>query len=258
MPKFGISFERKDHIKPYIMKSSLHFIIALAFITMIPSCSNAQFLKKVSKALGSSSTGSYTESDAVQAIKEALVQGTGNSVDVVSLIDGYFGNPEIRIPFPPEAVRIESTLRSAGLGNQVDKAILSINRAAEDAAKEAKPIFVAAITGMTVQDAIGIVRGNEDAATQYLKRSTTAELTAKFKPVVQNSLDRVEATRYWKDVITAYNAIPFVQKMNPDLAAYATGKAIDGLFTMIAKEELKIRKDPYARTTELLKKVFGS
>jgi hypothetical protein len=240
------------------MKGSYTFIIALAFFTVLPSCSNAQFLKKVSKALGSSSTGSYTENDAVQAIKEALVQGTDNSVDIVSVIDGYFGNPDIKIPFPPEANNIESTLRSAGLGNQVDKAILSINRAAEDAATAAKPIFVAAITGMTVQDAIGIVRGNEDAATQYLKRSTTAELTAKFKPLVQSSLDRVDATKYWKDVITAYNAIPFVKKMNPDLAAYVTGKAIDGLFTMIAKEELKIRKDPLARTTELLKKVFGN
>jgi hypothetical protein len=167
-------------------------------------------------------------------------------------------NPEIKIPFPPEAISVETKLRSVGLGKQVDKAVLSINRAAEDAAKEAKPIFVAAIKGMSITDAIQIVTGKENAATEYLKRTTTIELKAKFEPVIRNSLNKVNATRYWSDVMNTYNKIPLVQKMNPDLTAYVTDRAIEGLFVMIAQEEFRIRKDPVARTTDLLKKVFGS
>jgi len=237
-------------IKPVLM------VMLLAMIG--PSCSNAQFLKKVSKALNTATNSDFTESEAVEGIKEALIKGTGESVNLVSALDGYFGNPEIKIPFPPDAKNAESKLRSVGLGKQVDKAILSINRAAEDAAKEAKPIFVAAISGLTIQDAIGIVRGKENAATQYLQRTTSPELKLKFQPVIKNSLDKVEATKYWTDLINTYNKIPLVQKINPDLAAYVTDQAIAGLFVMIAKEELKIRKDPLARTTELLKKVFGN
>jgi hypothetical protein len=172
--------------------------------------------------------------------------------------DGYFKNMEIKIPFPPEAANIENKLRAVGLGSQVDKAVLSINRAAEDAAKEAKPIFVSAITGMSIMDAIGIVKGSDNAATQYLQKTTSPELITKFRPVIQSSLDKVNATKYWTDVINTYNKIPLVQRMNPDLAAYVTDQAIEGLFVMIAKEELKIRKDPVARTTEILRKVFGS
>jgi len=239
------------------MKKHIGIVLMMAVILLSPSCSSAQFLKKLSNTLNSSAGSGFTEKEAADGIREALIKGTDESVNVVSLVDGYFGNPEIKIPFPSDAKSIESRLRSMGMGNQVDKAILSINRAAEDAAKEAKPIFVAAIKGMTIQDAINIVKGSNDAATLYLKRTTTPELTSKFKPVIQTSLNKVDATKYWKDVINAYNAIPFVQKMNPDLAAYVTDKAIEGLFVMIAKEELKIRKDPVARTTELLKKVFG-
>jgi hypothetical protein len=236
----------------------LPFITALFLTLLLPSCTNAQFLKKVSKALGTTTTGGFTESEAAQGIKEALIKGTGEGVNIVSVIDGYFGNPAIKIPFPPDARNVESKLRSVGLGNQVDKAILSINRAAEDAAKEAKPIFVSAITGMSIMDAIGIVRGTDNAATQYLQKTTSVELKSKFQPVIKNSLDKVDATKYWTDLINTYNKIPLVQKMNPDLAAYVTDKAVEGLFVMIAKEELKIRKDPLARTTELLKKVFGN
>ena len=239
------------------MKYTLKIIVAALFITAIPSCSSAQFLKKLSKDLNTSTTGGFTEKEAAEGIKEALIKGTGEGVNLVSALDGYFGNSEIKIPFPPDAKVVESKLRAIGLGSQVDKAILSINRAAEDAAKEAEPIFVSAITGMSISDAIGIVRGEENAATQYLKKTTSAELKTKFQPVIKSSLDKVDATKYWTDLINTYNKIPLVQKMNPDLAAYVTDQAIAGLFVMIAKEELKIRKDPVARTTELLKKVFG-
>ena len=240
------------------MKKNYQIFTIIFLIALLPSCSNAQFLKKVSKAISTNSPSGFTESEAADGIKEALIKGTTEGVSFVSVLDGYFGNPEIKIPFPPEAANIESRLRAIGMGNQVDKAVLSINRAAEDAAKEAKPIFIAAIKGMSIRDAIGIVRGQENAATLYLKNTTTPELKIKFQPVIKASLDKVNATKYWTDIINAYNKIPLVQKMNPDLTAYVTDKAINGLFIMIAKEELKIRKDPVARTTELLKKVFGN
>ena len=149
-------------------------------------------------------------------------------------------------------------VRQIGLGGEVDKFILTLNRGAEDAAREAKPIFIDAIKSMTIQDAWSILRGEDDAATQYLRRTTGERLAEKFKPVIKASLDKVNATRYYSDIVTTYNRIPLVEKVNPDLDDYATNKAIDGLFVMIAKEEKRIREDPVARTTELLKKVFGA
>jgi hypothetical protein len=217
----------------------------------------AQVLQDAMKMIGPGK-GGLTEEDAANGIKEALVKGTGESVALVSKLDGYFSNPEIKIPFPENARTVESKLRALGLGSQVDDVILSLNRAAEDAAKSAQPIFVSAITGMNISDALQIVSGKNDAATQYLARTTTPELKAKFTPVIKTSLDRVDATRLWAELITAYNQIPFVNRQNPDLTAYVTEKAISGLFVMIAKEELKIRQNPVARTTELLKKVFGN
>jgi hypothetical protein len=174
------------------------------------------------------------------------------------MVDGYFKNPEIKIPFPPEVKKVEDRLRQIGLGGEVDKFVMTLNRGAEDAAKEAKPIFITAIKQMTIQDAWAILRGEPDAATQYLKRTTSAQLKEKFKPVIQNSLNKVNATKYYSDIVTRYNQIPLVQKVNPELDSYATDKAIEGLFVMIAREEKEIRANPAARTTELLKRVFAS
>ncbi len=203
-------------------------------------------------------SGGLTEKDAAAGIREALVKGTGESVKIVSKVNGYFANPEIKIPFPPEAKDVESKLRAIGLGSQVDEVIASINRAAEDAAKSAEPVFVAAINGMSIADAINIVKGKNDAATRYLEKSTSPELKSRFTPIIKASLDKVDATRLWAEVIKQYNQIPFVKKQNPDLTSYVTDKAIAGLFVMVAKEEAKIRKDPAARVTELLRKVFGN
>jgi hypothetical protein len=216
----------------------------------------AQFLNNAKKFI-STQTGGLSESDAASGIKEALSKGAVNGVKLTSVKDGYLGNAEIKIPFPQEAKNIEEKLRAIGLGKKVDELIVSLNRAAEDAAKEAQPIFLAAIKNMTVTDAINIVKGNNDAATRYLDRTTSPELKATFQPDIKASLDKVNATQQWAFLINAYNKIPFVKKMNPDLPAYVTDKAIEGLFVMIAKEELKIRKDPMARTSEILKKVFG-
>lgn len=232
------------------------FLLIAIFVYILSFGSQAQFLQDAMKIIDQGK-GGLTEKDAVDGIKEALVKGTGESVALVSKLNGYFSNPEIKIPFPENARAIESKLRAIGLGNKVDEVILTLNRAAEDAAKSAQSIFVSAITGMNISDALQIVRGNNNAATQYLAKTTTPELKAKFNPVIKSSLEKVDATRLWAELITAYNQIPFVTRQNPDLTGYVTDKAISGLFTMIAKEELKIRQNPMARTTELLKKVFG-
>jgi hypothetical protein len=236
------------------MKKTYLFIL-IAVLSIYNA--EGQLLKNAKKLLNTN-VSSFTEKDAVDGIKEALVNGTSESVKLVSVLDGYWGNPEIRIPFPPEAKEVENKLRAIGLGKKVDEFNVSMNHAAEKAGNEAKPIFIAAIKGMTVTDAINIVKGQNNAATLYLQNTTTPELKNKFQPVIKTSLDNTNVTKYWNDLITAYNKIPLVRKMNPNLTEYVTDKAINGLFIMIAKEELKIRQDPVARTSELLKKVFGN
>lgn len=198
-----------------------------------------------------------TQGDAAAGLKEAFTQGVTRGSNIVSQLDGYFGNPEIKIPMPTDAQKVEKTLRDLGLGSKVDEAVKSMNRAAEEAAKDAAPIFVDAIRKMTFDDALAIVRGDRTSGTQYLQRTTTPALTASFSPVIKTALDKVNATKYWADVMTTYNKIPLVTKVNTDLTAYVTEKAIAGLFTMIAKEEAEIRENPAARTTELLRRVFG-
>jgi hypothetical protein len=196
--------------------------------------------------------------DIGNALKEALQQGTSKSADQLSAVNGFFGNAAVKILFPPEAKKVESTLRGMGMNDLCDKVILSLNRAAEDAAKDAKPIFLDAIKHMTLQDATGILTGPNDAATQYFKRTTTAQLAAKFKPVIKVSLDKVGATKYYGTAAGEYNKLPFVKHLNPDITDYATQKTIDGLFVEIAQEELKIRQNlPDTRSTPLMQKVFA-
>jgi hypothetical protein len=228
------------------------------FVLTLSACTTAQInqtIGEVNKALGSEQP--LTTAEVGEGLKEALVNGISKGSDQVSQLDGYFKNPEIKIPFPPDVQKVEKTLRDIGLGSEVDKFIMTLNRGAEDAAKEAKPIFISAIKSMTIQDAWAILKGEDNAATEYLKKTTSAQLKEKFKPVIQASLNKVNATKYYSELVTRYNRIPLVEKVNPNLDDYATDKAIQGLFVMIAKEEKSIRKDPVARTTELLKKVFG-
>jgi len=196
--------------------------------------------------------------DIGKALKQALQQGTAKSSDQLSAVNGFFGNAAVKILFPPEAKKAEKALRSLGMNKLCDNVILSLNRAAEDAAKEAKPIFIDAIKKMTLQDVTGILTGKDNAATEYFKRTTTIALAAKFKPVIKVSLDKVGATKYYGSAAGEYNKLPFVKHMNPDISDYATQKTIDGLFVEIAKEELNIRKNlPAARSTPLLQKVFA-
>lgn len=205
---------------------------------------------------GNSSGAGLNNDDIVSGLKEALRIGTDSSALRLSKLDGFFGDAAVKILMPDEAKKVESTLRSMGMGSLVDKAILSMNRAAEDAASGVGNIFWNAIKGMSVSDGIGILRGGDFAATDYLKKSTTTELTEKFRPVIETSLAKGDATKYWKEIFSKYNMFSS-KKINTDLTGYVTEKALSGLFYNIGIEEQKIRKDPAAQVTDLLKKVFG-
>ena len=237
------------------MKHAITMLLACATLLSFTGCETAQ------QVLGSINTdaanGTPSTNEIASGLKEALTIGTQNSSSKLSSVDGFFGNAAIKILMPEEAKKVETTLRSIGLGSLVDKAVLSINRAAEEASKSAAPIFVDAIKTMTIQDALGILKGGDFAATNYLKTKTTSALTSAFKPVIQQSLDKVSATKYWGDVFTTYNKFA-TNKINPDLSGFVTDKAITGIFYQVGLEEQKIRKDPVARVTDLLKKVFGS
>lgn len=190
-------------------------------------------------------------------LKEALTIGAQNASGRLSTPNGFFANAMLKIMMPPEAQKVESTLRNLGMGSVVDKAVLAMNRGAEEAAKSAAPIFVNAIRQMSITDAIGILRGGDFAATSYFKQKTTAALTTAFSPVISSALKKVDATKYWADVFNVYNRFSKTP-VNTDLTAYVTERAISGIFNEVGLEEQKIRKDPAARVTELLKTVFGS
>lgn len=220
---------------------------------LLQGCESA---KQILGSVNSSGTG-LSNAEIVQGLKEALRVGTDTSAKKLSLVNGFFGDAVIKILMPPEAEKIEKTLRDVGFGKTVDNAILSMNRAAEDATKYVGNIFWNAIKSMTIQDALGILRGNDFAATDYLKRNTTQQLTSALKPVIERSLKNVNATKYWDDVFSIYNKFSKTP-VNTDLTAYVTDKALSGLFYHIGLQEQQIRKNPVARVTEILKKVFGS
>lgn len=227
------------------------------FTLVALACSSAQINQAISDFGKVGGEQPPTTSEVAEGLREALMKGVSIGADQVSKMDGYLGNPEIRIPFPPDVKKVEDRLRQLGLGNEVDKFVTTLNHGAEDAAKEAKPIFFNAIQQLTIEDAWGILKGQPDAATQYLKKTTSGQLKDKFKPVIKNSLTRVNATKYYGDLVNTYNRIPMVDKVNPNLDDYATELAVQGLFTMIAREERNIRQDPVARTTDILKRVFS-
>jgi hypothetical protein len=232
--------------------------IAVLILCSLNSCAQIKWDQTIKNATNVVNGNSLSNDDIIKGLKEALSVGSKNSAGKASQVDGYFKNPLIKIPFPKEAEQMESTLKNMGMSKQVDDFVLSLNRAAEDAAKKAAPIFLNAITKMTINDGLTILKGNDNAATQYLKNTTSQQLTNEFKPVVKTSLNSVQVTKYWSPLITTYNKVPFVTHLNPSLDEYVTQKAIEGLFTLVAQEELKIRKDPAARVTDILKKVFGA
>ncbi len=236
-------------------------IILLAFLALISFQSlQAQVVKDLLKKVANSNSVSgsnLSNDDIISGLKEALRVGTDSSTKKLSKLDGFFGDAAIKILMPGEAKKMEKTLRSFGMGSLVDKAILSMNRAAEDAANGVGDIFWNAIKQMSIKDGLQILRGGDFAATDYLKTNTTKVLTEKFRPVIEASLAKVDATKYWKDVFTAYNKFSSTP-VNTDLNAYVTEKALGGLFYNIGLQEQKIRKDPAAQVTDILKKVFSS
>jgi len=244
------------------------FVFSIAAMLSVPALAqiNLGNLEKqgsdvLQKAEGGKKGGSdspLSNDEVVKGLKEALQVGTNNSTASASKTDGFFKNPKIFIPFPPDAQKVKDKAIDLGMKDQVDKFEMNLNRAAEEASKQAAQILINAITSMSVSDGFAILKGGNNAATQYLRDKTTADLMAKFRPIVDAAIAKVELTKSWTPIINTYNRIPFVEKQNPDLADYVTKKGLEGLFKLIEDEELKIRKDPVAQVTDLLKKVFGS
>jgi hypothetical protein len=242
--------------------------ILISFSSIVVCSLQAQGIKGLMKKVsGDSSVGNLLKTGAgnsqglsaatiADGLKEALQVGTERGTQKLASVDGFFKDAAIKILMPEEAKKVETKLRTLGLGNQVDEAILSMNRAAEDASKSATPIFVNAIKQMSIQDAAGILKGGDFAATDYLKSKTAANLTEAFRPVIEQSLAKVDATKHWNTIFSTYNKFS-IQKVNTDLSAYVTEKALAGIFHEVALEEQKIRKDPMAQTSNLLKQVFG-
>lgn len=245
------------YLKPFKIDTMKKIALIVLAATLIVGCAEMTQVMNEVNSMANSSSPSLTNDEVVKGLKQALEVGTNNSTAITSKLDGFYKNPEIFIPFPPEAIKVKEKVTALGMGSQVEKFELTMNRAAETAAKEAAPIFINAITSMSIADGFAILRGGENAATQYLIDKTSSQLKVKFNPVVKSAIDQVEVTKYWNPIINTYNKIPLVDKMNPNLEDYITTRAMDGLFLMIEKEEKNIRKNPAARITDLLKKVFA-
>ena len=231
--------------------------IAFFSLVLLPAASFSQItLPKILS--GKKSTTGVTENEAGQGIKEALLQGVTTAVLNLNKTDGFFGSEFYKMLLPEDAKKVEKTLRNLGMGAQVDKAILSINRGAEDAVGYAKSIFVDAIKEMTLTDVLNIIKGDKYEATKYFKDKTKQKLITAFTPSVKTSLDKVDATKYYSDIVTTYNKLPTTfKKVDTNLTAFVVGKAVDALFDQVAKEEANIRVNPLARGSDILKKVFG-
>jgi len=242
------------------MKSIFPFLL---LATLAVPCS-AQFPKVLNDAANKvtgKGGGGLTNDEVVAGLKEALGKGAEQSVLKGSAVDGFLKNEKIRIPFPPEADKMKTTLTSMGMSKQVEEFEVTMNHAAEEAAKEALPVLRDAVTGMSVGDGFAILKGGDQAATNYLREKTTGSLVSRFRPIVEKATKKVALTSYWTPLATGYNKAGMLtgkKAVDPDLDAYVTQKAVEGLFVLVAEEEGRIRQDPMARTSELLKKVFGS
>lgn len=242
----------------------LSYLLTASFIIIQYSMSYGQFKiptinlpKNIPNPTKSTSLQGLSESDIIAGLKEALSVGSKNASSQLNRLDGFNKNMRIRIPFPEDAQRVATKLRQLGYGKKVDEFELTLNRAAEQAAKEAAPIFVGAIKQMTFADAKSILTGADTAATGYLRKTTFAPLYNSFAPHVTKALGNTFATSKWTEITKIYNRLPMVKKVDTDLTRYTTNKALKGLFVVVADEELKIRKDPAARVTDILRKVFG-
>jgi hypothetical protein len=242
------------------MKTFIIFTITLLFLHSSCSAQN-KLLDKAKKVVKENvvTPGNAVPSneEIISGLKEALSNGAKSSADVASKLDGFNKNPMIFIPFPPDAQKMKKKLIDLGMQSKVTEFETSMNRAAEEAAKDAAPIFINAVKNMNVSDGMKILKGSDTSATQFLRENTYSSLVETFKPTVKAAIEKVGVTKYWTPLANTYNKIPLVEKQNPDLDAYVTQLAAQGLFKLIKEEEAKIRKDPAMRLSELLKKVFG-
>lgn len=233
-------------------------VFLLSSALLFGACTTQEVLSGLNSVMNPNSESWVpNEQDAGKALKQALTNGVTNGVDVLSMDNAFYNDQAIRILLPPEVAEVESKLRRVGLGSELDKAVLSLNTAAEKATAHAKPIFVDAITTMSFSDALGILTGGEGSATNYLRRKTTSNLQNAYRPEIKTSLDQVNATKYWADIFNTYNKIPLVEDINPDLPSYVTDKAIYAMFIEVEKVENDIRQDPVKRVSDLLQKAFG-
>jgi len=241
-----------------IIISTFSLLLSISLFAQKDSSNNLNGLfKKASSVFSKNSSSSGLSSDEiVSGLKEALSLGAQKSGDKLSKPDGFFKDAAVKILLPKQVQDIEKKMRMFGMGKLVDNAELSMNRAAEDASKQAAPIFLSAIKKMTVPDALNILRGTDTAATGYLRKTTSPELIASFRPVIEESLKKTDANKYWKDVFSAYNRFSS-KPVDTDINSYVTNKALDGLFYYVAQEEVNIRKNPAGRVTDVLKQVFG-
>ena len=234
----------------------LVFIAAILGFQTVEAQKIGDLLKKASNMALPSSSGLSTD-EIAGGLKEALQKGAQTGTAKLSSPGGFLENAALKIIMPPEAQKIESTLRRLGFNQLMDDMIVSMNRAAEDACKTAVPIFTTAIREMTITDGINILRGSDTSATSYLRTKTNTALAQSFSPIIKTSLDKVNATQFWEKIITTYNSVPLIgKKMNPDLVGYVTDKSLSGIYTEIASQEKDIRANPAARTSALLQKVF--
>jgi hypothetical protein len=228
-------------------------IATLAIVLMLSGCAELQQVASQYPGIG----GTLGNADIAAGLKEALNNGITKEVSKLTVKDGFYKNQAVKILLPQELQKVDKTLRDLGMSSLADEGLKVLNRAAEDAVKEATPIFVDAVKSMSFTDAKNILFGNDTSATSYLQSTTSSALYGKFNPVVKNSLGKVGADKVWANIIGKYNALPLVQDVNPDLNDYVTNKAMEGVFKMVAVEEKDIRHNLAARTSDLLKRVFG-
>jgi hypothetical protein len=241
--------------------SKARLLTFMTSIMLFCSCEQLSNIEGIGDLGSIGGSTALSNEEVISGLKEALSRGAEKAANLASVTDGFYKNQLLYIVFPEDAQRVKDKALALGLDAQVEKFELTLNRAAEEAAKEAAPVFLNAVKGMTVQDGFAILNGGENSATNFLKQKTTAELNSKFGPIVSQAIDKVELTKYWDPLANAYNATTLLtggEKVETDLNAYVTGKAIDGLFVHIAAEEKNIRQNPQARVSELLKRVFGS
>lgn len=243
----------KKAVLLFLLSGSISVLHAQGFKGLLKKVTKDSSLNKM---MSPTAGKGLSSEEIIGGLREALTQGATNGTRKLSAADGFFKDAALKILMPAEAQKVEQKLRAIGFGKQVDNAILSMNRAAEDAAQSAAPIFINAIKGMSIKDGLGILKGGDFAATNFLKEKTLLQLTEAFRPVIESSLKKVDATKYWKTLFATYNTFS-KEPVNTDLTAYVTDKAMSGIFLQVGLEEQKIRKDPFARTTDLLKKVFN-